>query len=184
MTSNTYSRTRRILHWTIALLVIAMLPAGAIFTDFDNRAAIEGLFGEGSFDLFYNAHKSTGFLVLFLMILRIAMSFIQPKPDYNPPLTSLEKAGSGAVHGVLYLLLVAMPLLGWAGVSAYDAPLPVYGLFDMPALLEKNRDLSEVLFSWHGYVAWAIVAFVAMHIGAALFHQFVKKDGLIRRMWG
>ncbi|RED12107.1 cytochrome b [Pontivivens insulae] len=184
MTTNTYSRTRRFLHWSIAILVIAMIPAGSIFTDFDNRAAIEATFGEGSFGFFYDMHKSVGFLVLFLMVARIAMIFIHPKPDYDPELTKPEKAGSGAVHGLLYLVLIAMPILGWAGVSAFDAPLPVFGLFDMPAILEKDRELSRTLLDWHEIVGKVIIGLVVVHIAAALFHQFVKKDGLIRRMLG
>ncbi|WP_316014886.1 cytochrome b [Roseobacter sp. HKCCA0434] len=180
---HSYPRLRRWLHWTIAVLVIAMLPMGMIFTDFDNRGAIEGIFGEGSFNVFYDLHKSTGFLILFLMLVRIVAAIRLPKPPYAVPLTGLERAGSGAVHGLIYVMLLAMPLLGWLGVSAYDAPLPVFGLFEMPALIGRDRDLSEDFFEWHEIGAKIVIALVVVHIGAALYHQLVKKDGLIRRMW-
>ena len=177
-----YPTARKVLHWTIAILVIAMLPAGMIFTDFDNKPAIEGIFGAGSFNVFYDLHKSTGFLILFLMVVRIALAFIQPKPPYEVPLTKAEKAGSGAVHGLLYVLLFALPILGWLGVSAFDAPLPVFGLFDMPALVEKDRELSRTMFEWHEIAAKIVIALLIAHIGAALYHGLVKKDGLLRRM--
>ncbi|MEL6128141.1 MAG: cytochrome b [Pseudomonadota bacterium] len=180
----TYSGLQKGLHWIIALLVIGMIPAGFIFTDFDNKAAIEGVFGVGSFNVFYNMHKSTGFLILFLMLLRVVVKLVSRKPEYEVPLTGPEKAASGAVHGLFYVLLIALPVLGWAGVSAYSAPLPVYGLFDMPPLVAKDRDLSETLFEFHGLIAVIVAGLVFAHIGAALYHQFVKKDGLIRRMTG
>lgn len=179
-----YPTAWKALHWIIAILVIAMLPAGLIFTDFDNKPAIEGLFGVGSFDVFYNLHKSTGFLILFLMLVRIGVAFSQSKPPYQTPLTATEKAGSGAVHGLLYVLLIAVPVLGWIGVSAYRAPLPVYGLFDMPPIAAQDRPFSEAVLNWHGIAANVVIALVTVHIAAALYHGLVKKDGLLRRMFG
>ena len=179
-----YSGLQKALHWIIALLVIGMIPGGLIFTDFDNKDAIEGIFGAGSFNTFYDAHKSTGFLILFLMLVRIVVKLMSTKPAYEVPLTGPEKAASGAVHGLFYVLLIVVPVLGWIGVSAFPAPLPVYGLFDMPAIVGKDRDLSRLVLDYHGWLAIFVAALVFAHIGAALFHQYVKKDGLIRRMTG
>ncbi|SOH92534.1 cytochrome b561 [Monaibacterium marinum] len=182
--SYSYPTARKALHWIIAILVLAMLPMGLIFTDFDNKSAIEGALGEGSFDLVYGIHKSTGFLILGLMLLRTVMAFFQPKPPYEVPLTKVEKAGSGAVHGLLYLLLIAVPVLGWIGVSAYRAPLPFYGLFEMPPIVAQDREFSHTALGAHGIAAKVVMALLVAHIGAALFHGFVKKDGLLRRMIG
>jgi len=182
--SYSYPFARKVLHWIIAVLVILMLPYGMIFTDFDNKPAIEGILGVGSFDLMYGLHKSTGFLVLGLMLLRVLMAFILPKPPYETPLTKAEKAGSSAVHGLLYLLLIAMPVIGWIGVSAYRAPLPFFGLFEIPPIVAQNRPLAESAFGWHGLVGKIIIGLITVHIAAALFHGLVKKDGLLRRMIG
>ena len=180
----TYPAARRALHWIIAVLVLLMLPFGMIFTNFDNKPAIEGILGAGSFDVMFDLHKSTGILILCLMVIRIVLAFIQPKPPYRAPLTKAEKAGSGAVHGLLYALLVIMPVLGWVGVSAYRAPLPFYGLFQVPPIVAQNRPMAENAFELHELAAKIVIVLLIANIGAALYHGFVKKDGLLRRMLG
>ena len=178
-----YSPIQKWLHWIIAILVIAMIPAGLIFTDFDNKPAIEGLFGEGSFNMFYDGHKSMGFLILFLMILRLLFRAGRGSPPYRTKLTPFEKMASGGVHVALYVLLFAVPILGWAGTGAFPAPLPVFGLFDMPPILAPDRELSQFILGYlHGPIALLVAALAAMHIGAALYHGIVKRDGVMSRM--
>ena len=180
-TANAYARPRRILHWTIAALVIAMLPAGWFFTDFDNKPAIEAALGEGSFNTLYDLHKSTGFLVLGLMALRIWAWRRWPNPDYAAPLPPAQAAASRRVHGAFYVLLIVVPVLGWAGVSAFPAPLPVFFLFDMPAIAPEDRGLSRRLLDAHGFLAISVGVLAVGHIGAALWHRR-RRDGVFARM--
>ena len=173
---------RRLLHWVVAIFIIGMVPAGLVFTDFDNRGWIEAWFGAGQFDAFYNLHKGTGIVVLALVLARVGALLVWPSPPYNPPLPLLERVASRAAHAGLYLLLVATPVLGWLGTGAFPAPMPVWGLFEMPALIGPNRELSETLLHWHGLCAFALAALAVVHVAAALYHRNVKQDGVFRRI--
>lgn len=176
-----HAAPRRALHWAVAALVIAMIPAGLIFTDFARKPAIEGLFGAGAFNVFYDLHKSVGFLVLALMLLRLAAARLWPAPAYAAPLPAAAAKAARLSHRAFYALLLATPLLGWAGVSAFPAPLPVFGLFDMPAIAPSNRAVSRVLLDLHGYLALALAALVVVHAAAALWHRS-RGDGVFDRM--
>ncbi|WP_118132756.1 cytochrome b [Oceanicella sp. SM1341] len=179
-----YHWLQRLLHWTIALLVIFMVPAGLVIADFSNKAAVEGLLGPAGFDTLYALHKSTGFAVLALMILRIAARLAFAKPPYYPPLTDFERIASSSVHGILYLLLLVVPVLGWLGVSAYPAPLPFYGLFEMPAISGPDQPFAESVLGVHGVLGIAIGVLACIHILAALYHGLLKRDGVLGRMIG
>jgi cytochrome b561 len=177
-----YARPRRVLHWTIAVLVIAMIPAGLIFTDFDNKPAIEAALGEGAFNTLFDLHKSFGLLILALMAARLWAWSRWPNPDYAEPLPPQQAVASRRVHRGLYVLLFLVPVLGWAGVSAYPAPLPVFFLFEAPAIAPEDRGLSRRLLDAHGFFALAVGALALGHIGAALWHWRKRRDGVFQRM--
>ncbi|MFN3616296.1 MAG: cytochrome b [Rubrimonas sp.] len=172
---------RRALHWAMAIIVIGMVPAGIYFTDFDNRPAIEAAFGPGSFDHFYNLHKAVGIVALALALWRIWARRRHPDPAYAVPLTEMQAQMSRLAHRLIYVLLVLTPLLGWAGVSAFPAPLPFFGLFEVPKILPPNRELAEVLLFWHKFCALSLAALAIVHIGAALHHR-ARGDGVFQRM--
>jgi cytochrome b561 len=73
-------------------------------------------------------------------------------------------------------------VLGWAGTNAYGDPVSVFGLFNFPALLGKDQPLSDKIFVWHLAGGLVIAAIVALHVGGALYHGFVRRDGVLRRM--
>ncbi|QDL93031.1 cytochrome b [Paroceanicella profunda] len=179
-----YHGLQRLLHWTIALLVIFMVPAGLVISDFSNKQAVEVVLGPAGFDTLYALHKSTGFAILALMILRIASRLAWRAPPYYPPLTRFEHIASSSVHGILYLLLLVVPVLGWLGVSAYPAPLPVYGLFEMPAISAPDQPFAERVLGVHGVLGISIGVLAAIHIVAALYHGLLKRDGVLGRMIG
>ncbi|PKQ06408.1 MAG: cytochrome B [Alphaproteobacteria bacterium HGW-Alphaproteobacteria-10] len=177
-----YHRARRWLHWIIAALVLFTIPLGLAFTNFDYKGALDGALGKGAFDAGYSVHKSIGLLVLALMAARIAAKLLWPDPGHRPPLPAFNRVASHAAHRLLYVLLVVAPLLAWAGVSAYPAPLPFFGLFEAPALIGKNRPLAEALLVAHRYAVYAIMGIVAVHIAAALHHAIIRRDGVLERM--
>lgn len=173
---------RRLLHWVVAVLVIGMVPAGLIFTDFDNKGWIEAVFGTGQFDEIYNLHKGTGVLVMALVAARIGAKLVWPAPPHAPRLPLFERVASTATHAALYVLLVVTPVLGWLGTGAYPAPMPVFGLFEMPTLIGPNQPLAEKLLHWHGVSAFALAALAVLHVGAALYHRNVKQDRVFERI--
>lgn len=175
--------SRRVLHWVIAALVIVvMIPLGLVFTDFDNMKAVDAMFGKNAFNTFYDLHKSTGIMVLTLMVARLAAKALWPNPAYSPPLPAINRVGAKISHLLLYFLLLITPVIGWMGVSAYPAPVPFYGLFQMPALLGADRKLSELLLDLHGTLALTIIAVVSVHVAAALYHRYVRRDAVFDRI--
>jgi len=87
-----------------------------------------------------------------------------------------------SVHWSLYALLIVQPLVGWAATSAYRAPIIVYGLFELPPILPVNQPLSERLFAVHRALGILMALLVCIHLGAALYHHFVRRDRVLMRM--
>ena len=176
------SFTRRALHWISAVIVIGMVPAGLIFTDFDNRESIEGMFGAGAFDELYNLHKSVGAVALAVVVARLLAALVWPAPNHGGAIPRVQSAVARGLHVALYALLVLTPVLGWAGVSADPAPLPVFGLFDLPTIVAPNRPVAEFLLELHGTCAILLISLVVLHVAAALYHRNVRKDGVFARI--
>lgn len=174
--------TRRALHWIGALIVIGMVPAGLVFTDFDNRESIEGMFGPGAFDALYNMHKSVGAVALAVVAARLLAALVWPAPSHAGVIPGVQSAAARGLHVALYALLVLTPVLGWAGTSAYPAPMPVFGLFDLPAIVAPNRPVAEFLLALHGTCAILLISLVVLHVAAALYHRNVRKDGVFARI--
>ena len=172
-----YSGPARRFHWWTALLVVIMIPLGLIMSDDANPFK----FTDATVGRLNSAHKLIGFIILLLMIARLVYRVRHGAPESVATLTPLEKSASHATHWVLYALLLAMPVGGWIGVSMYGER-EIFGLFSLPQIAPVNQKLSETVFMLHGYGAWAIVLLAGLHIAGALFHYFVKKDGVLRRM--
>lgn len=173
-----YAPIQKWLHWIIAFCVFGLVPVGLIMSWRAEANNFDALTNQ-----LYSGHKLTGFIVLWLMTLRIALKVKKGSPAPVATLTTFERVASGAVHHLLYMLLILVPLTGWAGVSAYGA-LDVFGLFSLPALLPKNQGLASILFTIHGALAITMVVLVFAHIGGALMHGVIKRDGVIHRMIG
>jgi cytochrome b561 len=86
-------------------------------------------------------------------------------------------------HVALYGLLLLVPLIGWAYSSAAGFPVVWFGVLPLPDLLPKDKVLAELVKPWHAVAAFSLGALVVLHLAAALKHQFVDRDGLMRRMW-
>lgn len=176
-TPNSYSSLQKFLHWTIALLVLGMLAAGLYMVYRGNATNFDALT-----NTIYTWHKTTGIVVLCLVALRVVVRLARGVPPPEPSLNILQRVAAEATHLGIYMLLILIPVLGWVGVSAYGAREVVGGL-SLPELVGKNEDLAARILSFHGWAAYALGALVAAHIGAALLHRFILRDGVFQRMW-
>lgn len=168
-----YSLTARTLHWITAALVLIMLPLG-FFIAHD--------WGGSLHDPLYNLHRSIGTLIIPLVVIRLFYRLVHappPLPDDIPP---SQRGAALATHWGLYALLVAQPFVGWVATSAFPAPIVVFGLFVLPPIWSPDRPLSDRLFVVHGLIAAMIAALATIHIGAALYHHFGRKDRVLMRM--
>jgi cytochrome b561 len=168
-----YSLTARTLHWITATLVLINLPLGLV---------IANNWGGPLQDWLYNLHRSIGATVIPVILIRFLYRWTHapaPLPDDVPP---LQQLAAHATHWMLYGLLIAQPFLGWIGTSAYRAPIIVFGLFELPPIWPEDRAFSDRVLLVHALVALVIACLVAAHIGAALYHHFIRKDRVLERM--
>jgi cytochrome b561 len=161
------------LHWIVAAFVLSIVPIGLTMTRLPSGKIQDNLFF---------LHESFGATILTLACLRVAVRLIRGAPEPYPGLARWQRLISNITHRALYVLIVIVPLLGWAATSAYRAPISVYGLFTLPPILAVNKPLAETLFLFHMGGAYLLSALVAMHIGAALMHGFILRDGVLARM--
>ena len=168
-----YTLVARVLHWVTAVLVLLQLPLGIV---------IANQWGGPLQDPLYSAHKSIGALIIPLIVARLTYRLTHRPPPLPGDIPLVQRLAAQVTHWALYALLIVQPLLGWMATSAYPAPVPVFGLFDLPPLLAPNRALSEQLLSVHRLVGFTIAALATLHIGAALFHHFVRQDRVLQRM--
>lgn len=176
---NVYSFKRRLLHWAIAACVLVLVPVGLWMV-----ARGQANLWDTLTNTLYGIHKATGFTVLLLMALRIAFKLQSPDPAYPAAFPKAMRVAAKSLHHFFYVLLVSVPLLGWAGVTAFPALIVFPGL-DLPPMpfVPVDEDLALRLFQIHGALAITLAVLVLGHIGAALWHLAVKKDGMFQRMW-
>lgn len=172
-----YSPAARHMHWATAGAVVIMVPLGLTMTYRGNTLNV----WDGLTDALYSSHKLLGFLVLWLVAGRLAYRLLKGAPPDEPTLLWWQKAGSHLLHWLLYGLLLVVPLLGWIGISLYPS-LKVFGLFELPALATPNQDLANAILTVHGKLAILTALLACAHIGAALYHHLIRKDGVLRRM--
>jgi cytochrome b561 len=168
-----YSGFARFMHWTVAACVLVMIPIGFLMNAVEAGALQNVL---------YTIHRSLGVSVLFLMLIRLGYRLIHGAPPPEPTINALQRVVSHLVHLALYALIIAQALIGWVATSAYGAAISFFGLFTVPPLVAKDQTLSEPLFQVHMLIAFTIIGLLAMHIGAALYHHFIRKDGVLQRM--
>jgi cytochrome b561 len=169
-----YTATARALHWITAILVLVQIVLGIIIA---NKLA-----GEAWQDPLYNLHKSNGAILIPIILFRIFYRWSHPAPALPADIPALQQFAAYTTHYLLYVLVVVQVFLGWIATAAYPAPVPIYGLFNLPSIWPENRALSEQLLSVHKIVGISIAVVAAMHIGAALYHHFVRKDRVLMRM--
>lgn len=168
-----YGPTAKWLHWLTALAILTTIPLGI--------AMVNAAPGPTQNTL-YDLHRSFGVTVLTLAAIRLSVRLVRGAPTPHPSLGRLLRALSLTVHRALYVLIFLVPLLGWAGTSAFGAQITVFGLFVLPPLLPKDEPLSETLLGLHKLAAFTLAALATLHIGAGLWHGFVRRDGVLERM--
>ena len=175
-----YALAQRLLHWLIAVLVLLALGIGMIlgFLGFDGTREF---FGKTVTDALYTTHKTVGVLILALMLSRLGVRLVLGVPPYRPPLNGFERVASHTVHGPSSMWR-SWPCRSWGARHGGGWLTRVVFGWTLPGLIGKDQALSERLFSLHGRVGWVLLGLVVLHVGAALWHWRVKRDGVMARM--
>jgi cytochrome b561 len=171
--AHAYTLTARTLHWITATLVLTNLPLGLV---------IANEWGGPLKDQLYNLHRSIGALVIPVILVRFIYRLGHKPAPLPADMPAIQQLAAHATHWLLYALLIAQPFLGWIGTSAFPAPIVVFGLFELPPIWPPDRPFSDRVLFVHAVFGVTIAILVAMHISAALYHQFVRKDGILARM--
>ncbi len=175
-----YDNVAKMLHWLIALAIIGMLVLGWLMTS-DTIAN-----GPSKFAMF-QWHKSVGITILALSLLRLLWRFANPPPPLPPGMKKWEIAAAKITHILFYVLIIALPLVGWMMVSLSSFKTVLYGFLPLPNLplladMENKKELKELLEDMHGLLAYMTVALLALHIGAAGKHHLINRDDVLLRM--
>ena len=190
---NRYTAVAITLHWLIAAAILTMIPMGWWMGDAINDPAQQAL----AYRVF-QIHKSVGFLILALTVLRVLWRLAHPVPALPQAMKGWEQFAARATHVAFYGLMIALPLTGWVYVSAgwaveTDTPLAVatswFGLFGIPhigfvehAAEAVRRNIAFASMGAHSKLAWGVIVLVVLHVGAALKHQFLNRDGVLAHM--
>lgn len=168
-----YSPAQKLLHWSIALLVLIQVPLAVAMTNV----------GEGPLqNQLYEWHKSFGLVALALVLARVLVRLSRGAPAVEAALPAWQKRAAYASHAALYGLIVLVPVLGWAGTSACCAPVKLFWSFPLTLPISGGMPVGERILGVHTVAAFALVALIAVHAGAALHHHVIRRDGTLRRM--
>ncbi|MFN3506447.1 MAG: cytochrome b [Allorhizobium sp.] len=165
-----YAGRLRLLHWLIAGLVLATWPLGLMIGFVKNDVKLD----------FYLVHESLGFLVLWLMLLRIGVRLTSKAPLVEAP--PLEKATAHLVHGLLYVFLIVMPVSGFLATNAHGFPLKWFGLITVWSPIGKEPEIAFTLSAIHEWSAWILLALFALHFAAVIFHHVIRRDRTLYRI--
>jgi cytochrome b561 len=167
-----FAATSRLLHWLMAVMVLAMLFIGVGMVTSES----------GRYHLLISVHKPLGIAILVLVIVRFINRQLNPPPplpDTMPPWMRLAAKGS---HVLLYGLMFIMPLVGWGMVSAAPYPVMLYGPLHLPPILPQDPVLYARLRQLHTILAYLFFATFLAHLGAALLHGLIRRDGVFASM--
>jgi len=173
MSSARYNLFSVVIHWVMALLILITWSIAIVVGDMPLiPLRIVG----------FSWHKWLGITVLFLVIIRLLWRATHPAPKLDLKMPIWQEKVMALTHVALYLLMFAIPLVGWLMSSAKGYTVNYFGLFDLPDLVGKDKALGHQLKEVHELLANVLVALVGLHVLAALKHQFIDKDGLLGRM--
>ena len=167
-----FSPLQRVLHWLMAVCILAMLfiGVGMVSTVLPKYLPLVAV------------HKSLGIAILLLALLRIAVRLRYGAPALPADLPEPMRIAAKLSHYVFYGLMIVMPLLGWAMLSAASYPVVVFGGLHLPAIVPASDSLHTLLWGLHYSLAFVFFALILLHLSAALFHAWVRRDGVFEAM--
>ena len=174
MNAHRFALPARILHWLMAAMILAMLliGAGMVSTTTERYPALLAW------------HRPIGLAILVLALIRLGVRLTHRPPPLPADLPAIQVAAAIGSHYLLYALMIAMPLIGWAMQSAGGYPITIWKGFELFPILPHDILVYGWLRAAHGLLAYAFFLLILAHLGAALFHGLVRRDGVLSSMAG
>jgi cytochrome b561 len=161
----------RVLHWTMAAMVLTMLGIGI--------AMVASL---ADYHVLVSIHRPLGVAILVLVVVRFVVRRLSRLPAFPPTMSHLERRVAEASEYTLYALMFALPLVGWGMLSAARYPIVSFGSVHLPFILPHNAMLYAILRRTHTVLAYLLFLIIVAHFGAVLFHTLIVRDRLLLRM--
>jgi cytochrome b561 len=163
---------QRLLHWVMAICILAMLfiGVGMVSTVMPRYLTLVAI------------HKPLGIAILVLALIRLIVRLSYGAPPLPVDLPELMKLAARLSHYAFYALMIGMPLIGWAMLSAAEYPVHLFGDVHLPAILPQSDSLHTLLWNAHFYLAFAFFGLILLHAAAALFHALIRRDGVFEAM--
>jgi cytochrome b561 len=170
-----YTGTAKVLHWLVGAVIVSGFSVGLYMVDLP--------FSPSKLSI-YSYHKWIGVSAFVLVALRLAWRLGHAPPPYPAALSRLQIATAGAVHLLLYMLMLAVPIAGWLYSSAAGVPTVPFGVaaLQLPDLVAKNKELADTLRFVHRSLNYSLAGLVALHVAAAIGHRLVDDHRILARM--
>ena len=169
-----YNKIAIALHWMVALLIISGFILGLVMVD------IKGLTPTKL--RYFSWHKWIGITVLGLACLRALWRLRHPAPPFPASMPAWQRSSASALHGLLYGLILGVPVSGYFYSLAAGVPVVYLGLIPLPVLIEPNPEWKPILKQVHYWLNMTLLASFVIHVAAALKHQFIDRDGVLERI--
>jgi cytochrome b561 len=171
MTVRRFPALSRILHWTMAVMILAML-----FIGIGMVASLE------DYHWLVSIHKPLGIAILILVAIRLVNRLLNPAPALPADMPAVEQLAANASVAILYVLMLALPLVGWAMLSAAGYPIVLYGPLSLPPILPHDPGVYAVLRTTHTVLAFLLFATFLAHFSGVMMHALIIRDGVFESM--
>ena len=156
-----YTVTAKVFHWLTVVLIVFMVSSAVIAKQLND--------GPWS-DMLFLLHKTTGIITLAVVLLRLGYRILQWCKDFQP-----ASQRRPVLHWLLYAVIITVPLAGWAGISDFGAR-EIFPGFTLPGIWPEHAGYDDVLFTFHAYLAFGLLALVALHIGVAMQDYMMRAE--------
>lgn len=173
-TASSWGSVARAFHWVLTLAILGMLAFGWWMNHFPARA-----------DRFFyrSIHADIGYVVLLLTVLRLVWRMINPAPALPKDMTRWQRIAAHITHGALYVVVILVAMLGWAHSGAHTPDYSsFFGLFHVPQITSPDKAAANAYEERHIFFAYVLLALIALHFAAGVWHHFIKRDRVVARM--
>lgn len=187
-TADSWGSLARAFHWAIVAIIAVQVPLGfwmvEVYDEYTETYADDTLVMQTS-----NAHHTLGLMVLMIALFRLAWRFANETPELPASLRTYQRYLARFTHVALYAMMILYPLSGWAALSAYEGEFPIFffGYDSVPRIVPQVAEGEPFDYPFFAVIhrnAWRLGGLIlGLHVIGALWHQFVARDGILRRMW-
>ena len=172
-TDNHYGIIAKIFHWLIAIIIINLIAVGFIMSNMSPSPDKYELYG---------MHKASGVVVLMLVTLRVLWKLSNKAVKPPADLPNILKLAAKSGHFILYIFMLLMPISGILMSYFGGNDVSAFGLFTITATIDKVPQIAGLFHQMHVLGIWAFIAIIILHVGAAFYHHFIRRDDVLMRM--